>query len=234
MRVIWWILLGVLIVIACIPLTLLIAPIRIKIECVHGWRFSVYIVGIRVFRMSSPFDFSFGEEEEKTTEQKPEQPKKSEPQGEEKKTSSFLDTLRSFFDEEGVGGVLDFFKQLYDLFAKTAGSAKRFVTVRKLSLCVRVGADDAKDTALYYAAVSSAISVAFSALASVVRIKRPLVRVVPDFLSPSSDVKMRMVLWIWPLGMLLSFAVMGVRAAVLWFTTIGKPRQNTNTHMVQS
>ncbi len=240
MAIVGWILLAIVCLIVAVLLSLFFLPLGFKIECVNGWRLVVYLYGlIPVFRLSFPFELPTKTEVTETEEPKTDEPKRAvtEKTAEEKQQQpSLLDELRSFFQEEGISGVLNIFKTLYRIFSSTLKSAKRFVTIRKLALNVRVGGEEADDIALNYGRISTAVTVSLAALSKVIRIKRPCVRVVPDFTLTSCDVKMRLVLWLWPFGLayagLIMLCKMGILFLKSWWTA--KSALKTVGHKVET
>ncbi len=189
-------------------------PVRIRVELLDRWYATVWLFGtIRVWRFPAP-------EKKKD---KPAPPKKTETTQTAKKPS-VMDEIRALFHEEGVSGVMSFFAKLIHLLKTTLASLAKFITIRKLSLCVRVGGEEADETAVRYGQLSAALSASLTVLAKLVRVRKPLVRVVPDFTREQTDVRLRMIVWVWPFG------VVGVAVAALckflliWMKTMKTPQ----------
>ncbi|MBQ3068721.1 MAG: hypothetical protein IJD01_02100 [Clostridia bacterium] len=215
MEIVGWILLALLFLI----LLVLFVPIRVKAEFTETFRLRVYVFGcIRVWKTDG---------DEPPSKPKPEKPPKAEPaspaETAKKPKPSLKDELKALKEREGLGGVIGFFKQLLSIATGTLRRVMKYVTVRRISLCVRVGGKEADETAKTYGTVCAALFPVLSALSKVLRIRRKRVLVQPDFLAEAVTVRMRTVLWIWPFG-IVGAAVVGLfRIVMTWIKATKAP-----------
>ncbi len=214
MAIVGWILLFLL----GIVLLLLFTPIRIKAEYIGRWRVRVMLLGvIPVF--SFPFSAKAKDKPEKPTPS----PTEKTPAKEQAKKPSILDDLKALFREEGISGVLSFFKKLARLLKTTLSSLSRFITIRKLALCVRVGGEEADETAVQYGRISAALAASLAVLSKAVRLKKPNIRVIPDFTRDQTEMNMRMIVWVWPFGVVGTGISALCKLVALWFKTMKTP-----------
>lgn len=215
-----WILLGI---VGVIVLAFFI-PVRVRVDYIGAWRVRVWLFGcIPVWNYPSS----------KPTEKPPAEP--TEPTGESaekaKKKTPLKEEFQTLFREEGVSGVLSFFGGVIRLLKTTLCSLVTFITVRKLSLCVRVGGEKADEIATSYGQISAATATSLTVLSQLVRVKKPLVRVVPDFTSDKLEARLRMIVWVWPFGVVGVALIALCRFTVLWTKTMKTPSngvRNTN------
>ncbi len=207
-----WILLGIL---GVIVLAFFI-PVRVRVEYMDAWRVRVCVFGcIPVWNYPSP----------KPTEEAPaaEIEAAAAPPEKTAKKPSLKEELQTLFRDEGVGGVMSFFGKVIELLKTTLSSLAKFITVRKLALCVRVGGEEADETATRYGQLSAATATSLTVLSQLIRVKKPLVRVVPDFTSDKLDARLRMILWVWPFGVVGVALAALCRFMALWTKTIKTP-----------
>lgn len=194
--VIGWVLLALL----GLVLLLLFTPLRVKVR--HGvgesgWKISLYLLGvIRIFALSLPAPKSPAP----TVKKEPSTVGKTK----EKRELPVLGELKDCFRQEGVSGVIDFFQRLCALLGSTLSRLNRFLTVRQLWLNVQIGAQEAEQTARRYGTVCALLMSSISALSSLVRVRQQKVRVTPDFPFGQTDVRLRLVIWVWPFGVLFA------------------------------
>lgn len=195
LSVIGYILLGLVLLL----LLLLFTPLRIRVNYIDEWRVGVYLFGVIPIYRVSPTS-------KKSDAQQPSSPSAA-PASEnanKNKKNMFRDELSSLYKEEGVTGVTNFFKTLLRLCTTALRRICRFITVRQLSLCIRVGGEEADKTALLYGGVCAGLFPTLSALSSLIRIRKKRVLVQPDFLAESSSARMRLIVWVWPFGVLFA------------------------------
>lgn len=215
MAIVGWILLSILALI----LLLLVLPVRIRVEYLGEWNGRIYLFGcIPVF--------SFPVKKKPTPAKAPasEQPSAAK---EEKPKPSVLDELKALYRQDGVWGVVDFFQQLLAILVRALSKFVRCVTVRRLSLCVRVGGKEADDIAKTYGALTAAFYPTLTALSQVISVRRKQVHIKPDFLIGHIEAKMRMIVWVFPLGAIAAAVTALVKAAVLWFRKTDKQTAKT-------
>lgn len=220
MEIVGWILLSLLVLI----LLVLFVPVRIKLELLDTVRVRVYLFGcIRVFSMAGDQPPK-PEKQQKPAAQEP-PPENAPP---EKAKPSLMEEIKALKQREGVGGVLSFFKRLLAIATGALRGIIRFVTVRRLSLCVRVGGEEADQIAKTYGTISAALFPTLAALSKVLRIRKQRVLVQPDFLSDSMLVRMRMILWVWPFG--VAGAAIGAffKFIAAWFQVLKAPRNGAS------
>lgn len=197
-------------------------PVRIRVEYLGEWR-----VTVRLFGMIPVWSFP----SEKKEKDKPAPPVPSEtPTQKAAEKPSAMDEIKALFHEEGVGGVTAFFGKLVTLLKTTLCSLVRFITVRKLALCVRVGGEEADETATRFGQISAALSASLTVLSQLVRVKKPTVRVYPDFTREQTETRMRMIVWVWPFGVVGVGIAAACKFIMLWIKTTKTPQsgvQNT-------
>ena len=208
MSAIGWIL---LVLFGVIVLTFFV-PVRIQVEHIQAWHINVRMFGVVTV-------WSFPSEKKSKDEHKDPEKKNAKSQDNEKKPT-LLDELKSMFKENGVGGVAAFFSGLMKLLTETLCSLARFITVRKLVLCIRAGKEEPDETAVFYSRLCAATATGLAVLSQTVRVKKTCVRVIPDFLSEKSDVRLRVVVWIWPFGV----AAIGIKALIQFVLLLPKSK----------
>ncbi|WP_411676649.1 DUF2953 domain-containing protein [Caproicibacter sp.] len=122
--------------------------------------------------------------EEKPTE--PKVQKKEKPAPEEKPSK-----IKELFRQKGLGGFLELLKAFTSVAYTSAKKLLSHTIVRKLSLDLTVGGDDAAQTALNYGRACGAVSTALTALLSVANCKERNVTVAPDFQNGENRVRFR-------------------------------------------
>lgn len=219
-----WILLAIL---GLIVLAFFV-PVRVGVEYLGEWRVSVRLFGtIPVWRYPT-------HEKPKNEPEAPPTEVKEAP-AEQPNKLSVLDEIKALFHEEGVSGVLSFFGKLIQLLKTTLCSLVRFVTVRKLALCVRVGGEEADETAVRYGQISAAAATSLTLLSRLVRVKKTTVRMYPDFTREQSEARLRLIVWVWPFGVVGVGVAALCKLLMLWTKTIKTPQggvQNTTTRPV--
>ena len=114
----------------------------------------------------------------------------------------------------------------------TLASLVKYITIRKLALCVRVGGEEADQIATLYGKLSASVAAGLTVLSQLVRIRRPCVRVIPEFTADNVDVRLRMTLWVWPFGVVGVGVAAAWRFMMLWISTMRSP-QNGVKHTVK-
>ena len=142
-----------------------------------------------------------------------------------------LDELKTLFREEGVKGVMCFFGQLVVLLKTTLSSLARFITIRELALCVRLGGEEADELAVQYGKLSAAMSTGLTVLSQLVRVKKPMIRIHPDFLAEQTDARLRTVIWVWPFGVVGVGVVAFVKLVMLWSKIARSPKNDANQNV---
>lgn len=107
-------------------------------------------------------------------------------------------------------------------FVRALSKFVRCVSVRRLSLCVRVGGKEADAVAKTYGQLTSVLYPILTALSQVITVRRKQVHIIPDFLIGQIEVKMRMIVWVFPLGVLAAALTALVKAVLLWFRKTDK------------
>ena len=205
-----WILLAVL---GVIVLAFFIT-VRIRVEYIREWRVRVWLFGaVPVWTFSSsdrstPTPKKTGTSSKTKTKDKP----------------SVKEEIKNLFREEGVGGVMRFFARLTELLKTTLASLASYITIRKLSLCVRVGGEEADQIAALYGKLSASVAAGLTVLSQLVRIRRSCVRVIPDFTASNTDVRLRMGVWVWPFGVVGVLIAAACRFIALWIKTMRSPQ----------
>ncbi len=210
MATVGWILLSILALI----LLLLIAPVRIRVEYLGEWSGKVYLFGVIPV-------FAFPVKKAKAPEQVP-APEQTPAPKKEKPKPTLRDELKALYQKDGAWGVVDFFKQLLSIAVRTLSKFVRCVSVRRLSLYVRVGGKDADDIALNYGRLTAALYPTLTALSQVITVRRKQVLVKPDFLADHIEARMRMIVWVFPLGVIAAAVTAFIKAAALWFRKTDK------------
>ncbi len=189
-------------------------PVRICVEYIEAWAVRVWLFGV-----IPVWSFSSSDETTPT-------PRKAKPSSKKKTEDkpSVKEELKTLFQEEGVSGVVSFFAKLAHLLKTTLSSLAKYITIRKLALCVRVGGEEADETATLYGKLSASTAAGLAVLSQFIRIRKPCVRVIPDFTMSSSDVRMRMTLWAWPFGIVGVGVVAAWRFMMLWIKTMKSPQ----------
>ncbi len=212
MEIVGWILLSLLALI----LLVLFLPLRVKLEYIDTFRVRVYLFGcIRVFKLDGdqpPAD--------KPRKEKPPKELPAEETAAKADKPSLADELKALKKREGLGGVIDFFKQLLSIATGTLRRVISFITVRRLSLCVRVGGGEADEVAKTYGTVSAVLFPLLAALTKVMRFRKKQVLVKPDFLAEAVTVRMRMLLWVWPFGIVGAAIGALFRFIVTWMKAV--------------
>lgn len=119
----------------------------------------------------------------------------------EKEREKLIDLSR-MLKEDGVGGTLRFFGELAKLLWRAARRVLRAVTVRKLWLRMRIGGEDAADTALQYGRACAALFPGIEMIGTLVRVRRRDVKVTPLFPEGESSAQFEIRLWVTPLKVL--------------------------------
>ncbi len=197
-------------------------PVCVRVEYVEEWR-----VTVRLFGAISVWSFpSYKKPKDKPSRA----PEVSEtPSKETTKTPSVMDEIKTLFHKEGLSGVMSFFGKLAELLKTTFASLARFITIRKLALCVRVGGEEADETAVRYGQISAALSASLTVLSQLVRVKKPIVRVIPDFTAEQTEVRMRMTVWVWPFGVVGIGIAAACKFLALWMKTMKTPQNGAQT-----
>ncbi len=192
-------------------------PIRVRVEYIEVWRARVWLLGIPVW--------SFTPSDERTS--KPKKPKAS-TKKKAKDKPSLGDEFNTLFREEGVGGVMRFFTKCTELLKTTLSSLANYITIRKLALCVRVGGEEPDQIAALYGKLSAALAAVLTVLSQLIRIRKPCVRVIPDFTASDTDVRLRMTLWLWPFGIVGVGVAAAWRFIRLWINMMRAPSNGVN------
>ncbi len=192
-------------------------PVRVCVEYVDEWRVTVRLFGVIPV-------WTFPSDKPSKDKPAPSPATTDASAGKSEKKPSAMDEVKALFREEGVGGILGFLGKLAALLKTTLASLARFITIRKLALCVRVGGEEADETAVRYGQISAALSASLTVLSALVRIKKPIVRVYPDFTRDRTEARMRMVLWMWPFGALGVLVAAACKFLALWIKTTKAPQ----------
>ncbi|MBQ9415038.1 MAG: DUF2953 domain-containing protein [Clostridia bacterium] len=191
-------LLGLLLFILFVLLLVLFTPLRARVRYIRSWQITVYLFGfLPIYRFRSDAPKKEKSEPESAAEE-PEKPKDEAQKS--KKKLSLREELQGLYEKDGVSGVIDFFKKLAALAAKTLKRVCRFITIRRLELGIRVGSEEADQTAINYGRVCAALFPSIALLSELLRIRKKQVLVQPDFTAGSSEARMHMIVWIWPFG----------------------------------
>lgn len=188
-------------------------PVRVRVDYMDTWR-----VTARLFGMIPVWSFP---SDKKTKDKPASTPVPSEtPAKEAVKKPSVMDDVKALFREDGIGGVVRFFGKLAALLKTALASLARFITIRRLALCVRVGGEEADEAAVRYGQLSAALSASLTVLSKLVRIKNPTIRVIPDFTCEQTQVRMRMIVWVWPFGIVGAGIAALCKFLMIWIKTM--------------
>lgn len=214
LSVIGWILLAILILL----LLVLFLPIGARILYTETWKVQVLLFGfIPILSFSG--------------DQLPDKPKKEKPPAKPAAASSkeetpdnkpsddkpsVVDEFKAFHKQEGIRGVIAFFKQLLGIVTGAFRRIARFITIRELVLSVRVGGDIADATAVRYGQICAALFPTLSALSYAIRFRRRSVCIRPDFTSDKLEVRLRAVIWVWPFGLVYAALVALAKFIMSW------------------
>ncbi len=217
MEVVGWTLLGILVGVVALIVLLLCVPLRVKLEYLETFRVRVYLFGcIRVF--------SYRADEEKEEEPEEEEPKTTATKSDK---SSFWQELKALKQREGVGGVIAFFKQLLSIATGALKRVAHSITIRRLSLFVRVGGEEADAVANNHGRICAVLFPILGALSGVLRIRRKQVVVQPDFLADKTTARMRMIVWVWPFGILMAAIGAMIKFAMVWAKLSPAPKSSS-------
>ncbi len=198
-------------------------PVRIRMEYIETWSVRVWLFGAVPVWSRSSF-----------TETQPTPKKiKSSAKKKAKDKPSAGDEIKALFREEGVSGVMRFFAKLVELLKTTLSSLAKYITVRKLALCVRVGGEEADETATLYGKLSAAAAATLTVLSQLIRVRKPCVRIVPDFASDHIQARLRMIVWVWPFGVVGVGIAAAWRFMMLWIKTMKTPSNGVNNTVKQ-
>ncbi len=219
MAVIGWVLLSLLFII----LLLLILPHGVTIEYIDTWRLRVLLFGvIPVWSKSGDQKKTFSESAEEASTSPPKTAEKSS----KKDKPSLVEELKNLHKQEGLSGILSLFGSILRIAKDFLGRFAHSITIRDLQLCVRIGCAEADKTAIRYGEICSVLFPLLSALASQVHMRHKIVRVQPDFVEEGIDVRMRMKLLLYPMGILAAAVVAFVKLIGVWLKST-KPTQTS-------
>jgi len=211
MAVVGWILLGLLMLIVVI----LILPVGVSIEYLQTWQIRIKLFGF-IPILTLPGDDSESKPEKPQPTVTPPPSEKEEKKDEEEDKPTLKEQLKGFYKQEGIKGVFSLLKALLDLATGTLRRVAHSMVISKLQLCVDVGGDQADKTAKRYAQMCSIVFPLVTTLSSAICMRKPQVRVQPDFLSESMSVRLRMNIFIFPLGILWAGLVALIKAIGVW------------------
>lgn len=110
---------------------------------------------------------------------------------EQKKKPNLIQTLKQ---EQGLSGLIDFFRRLASLALRFAGSVAKRIKIERLDLRVRISAGDSADTAMLYGKACAALYPSVAALLQVVKHRALHMELVPDFMSEQNHIQCILVL----------------------------------------
>ena len=218
MEIVGWTLLGILVGVIALIVLLLCVPLRVKLEYLETFRVRVYLFGcIRVF--------SYRADEEKEEESEKEEAKAT---VSETGKPSLGQELKALEQREGVRGVIAFFNQLLSIVTGALKRVVRCITIRRLSLCIRVGGEEADAIANNHGRICAVLFPILGALSGVLRIRRKQVVVHPDFLADTTTARMRMIVWVWPFGVLVAAIGALVKFIAVWAKLSPAPKSSSH------
>ncbi len=206
MAVVGWILLGLLMLVVLV----LILPVGIKIEYLQTWQIRIKLFGLIPIMTLSGDDADKKTDKSETTIIPP-----SDKEDEEDKPS-LKEQFKIFYKQEGVKGVFTLFKALVGIAKGALRRVAHSVVIGRLQLCMTVGGERADQIADRYGQMCSAVYPLVTALSAVIRVRKSQVRVQPDFLSEGTDVRFRMTMYIFPLGVVWAGLVALVKVLGVW------------------
>ena len=207
MAVVGWILLGILALI----LLVLILPVGIRVEYLQTWQIHIRLFGvIPVMTLSGDDPKNRPETTDVTV-----TPPPSEKEEKDYKLT-MKEQFKLFYKQEGVKGVFTLFKALLGI---TKGAFRRVahsLVISRLQLCMTVGGGQADKAAERYGQMCSIVFPLVTALSSEIHMRKPQVRIQPDFLSENVNVRFCMTVYIFPLGIVWAGLVALVKLIGVW------------------
>ena len=220
MAIVGWILLSLLLLIVII----LILPIGIRIEYLQTWKIKIKLFGvIPVYSLS-------GDQPPKTP--KPTPAVQPPPDDRKKDEPSLKEQFKTFYKEEGIKGVFTLLKALTGIAKSALSRVAHSMMINRLQLYVRVGGEEAHAVAKRYGQLCAALFPTVTLLSSSIRMRKPLVRVDPDFLHDGTDVRVRMTVYILPIGVVWAGLAALIKLIGVWSgvtKTVQNATDNTNT-----
>ena len=169
--VIGCILLGLLVLLLLLPAI----PVFVRLTFYGELQVTAYVIGIPVYRFSS-------ERDEKQPEA-PEHKRKKNSKPSPDKPDDPLSSLAVRLKKDGVGAALECARELAQVAAGTARRVLAALTVDKLLLRLFITGEDAAATAQNTGKVCAMLYPSLTAAQSVLRIRKRVVTVTPDFLA---------------------------------------------------
>ncbi len=184
LKIIGWVLLGLLGLLLALILFALCVKVRFRIEyssentsVLLKWLFLKIPIYPGKPKEKKP-------KEEKPPEEKPQEEEKEEKEKKPKQGGGFLQTL---YDAEGVDGLLAILQKVLSYTKRFFGGAYRGFVVDELYLDVRCTKEDAAATAIYYGEVCAVLFPLLGNLASKCKLKKYDFNIYPDFIARFSD-----------------------------------------------
>lgn len=151
--------------------------------------------------------------------------KKSNKKEDEKKDKEEGNFFSHIFKEKGLGGIINFLKELLSLFKNILSDVSNHIIIKRFSLSVLIASDNAADTAINYGYACSAIYPTVSAITSMVKkCKISSIQIAPDFDKKETKIKLDFKIKIKVYFLIKNLLKNGLRLGILFI----KEKSNRN------
>ena len=182
LKIIGWVLLGLLGLILALILFALCVKVRFRIE----YSSENTSVLLKWLFLKIPL-YPGKPKEKKPKEEKPPEEKHEEEEEKEEKPKQGGGFLQTLYNAEGIDGLLAILQKVLSYTKKFFGGAYRGFVVDELYLDVRCTKEDAAATAIYYGEVCAVLFPLLGNLASKCKLKKYDFNIYPDFIARFSD-----------------------------------------------
>ena len=153
-------------------------PVSLSLEYTDSFRCSVSWLFVKI----NLFPREKKEKKENEPKEKKEQPKKEEEKPEEEKPKEKKDNfLKTFYNNQGVSGILELVSNVASALGKLTKGFLRSIIIGKLHIRISVTDDDAAATAIKYGKICSALYPSLGYICSVMKVKDYKVNVWADY-----------------------------------------------------
>lgn len=154
---------------------------------------------------------------EKKPKPKKEKTKTKEKNSNKKEKEKSSNPFSGFLEENGVGGLIEVLCEVLRIVKDFSSSIRRNLIVKKLSIAVVVGGDDAYQTAMNFGYMCSGVYPVVGGLSALLEFKKlPEIDIKADFDSKQNKANLFFQLSIKPLNILTSAGIYGIKALKLY------------------
>lgn len=139
----------------------------------------------------------------------PEEPQKESPK--KKKGSAKQNPLKTFWDNEGIDGVIALLKKTASILSGMFRGVFRHIVLDKFFLQMYIGSGDAAQTATDYGQTCAEVFPALGTICSVMKVRKYDVDISPDFLANQNETELHAVLTLRPIFVTNAAVVMVIR-----------------------